>query len=1272
MISDTRVLDNTGGVVYKASANLANLENFDATAHTTYKTAGIVVNNGGTFYESTSTVWSDVENTAFNAGTSPTAGLTANTSIVRLNTTGDYYKIKGDWGNSAVFPSASAVNSGTTVKDSGGIFYKLDQDFLGDTSSTRTPSGAGEWVKDATSSKYYRSKGTDDSSSILDTTKWDEFADFNAAVTAGLATDVDDNVKLNTPPAPSNDFWEKVTDDLTPSPTNTSGAWTTTLTNNSPTDLTNTHYWNPYADATDPSSNPSSNAIWENVTDKANLTAPPAGTANDFWADVTTAATTLTGGGASVSWWNEANSGLDNPNGTAATNVFWKDVSSDIFDFDNSGGSGMAATYWGASNVTAELTDPTAVGFSNWWSDETANINNLNDVGNSNLVDSYWDKVNLATSNTTYWTEYAHANSWTDFDHEYWQKVEPGMARLIGANGLNPAFTTPNLTEGIAREHQNPDPSGYDWSDYVRQQDMTIWKRVANIHGYRGGASTNGTGQTDGAERFGDHDTEETSGRPSGAIQAWNNTDYYEAGDVVKKGTGTGTKYYRMRRSGINIDPEDDDWASAGTGIVDPSKLNYVDDNNVYSPNSTDTSFQKWPGAASWDLIWDNSVNGAPTSDDNVYKLSYTDTDYWERIDTPPPISTSMATNAGDPWWELVQETTISSSQALGTVDLSAKIKDANFAGFDIKHFTHDGTLPIAQGGTGLIEDGAFFVGEGAGAVRISYNIENDSISDLMNRVSNSDAGVTMFYDPVGDRFVLRNDKAGAVGLTLHESPTDAGTFNPNPPFEWDTVSGNRGNGNVLQLMGLVDKTFQGDSNFGLTHDQAYPYYNDSAAYSKGDTVKLRIGNLTKWSYWRANENISAGEGEPSVDTPKWVQVVPGVGRAIMSELGTNSTIKLNDSNNLIYSNESVFGVDSHGYKGLNIDVSKASVGDIGTFTVSKDTSQAKAAIDKFVEEFNDAQDYIRSLTVVTNDGERVSSGKFSSNIEISRLGSQLRKVVFGDSIAHSRSELTTDGADLTIGSDTDVTNSSSWASLATELELKTDGTGNGYIVKIQIDSTNGNKTSYKIWEDQGSGTWGWTDNHKPTFSSFRISDIGLDFGIGSDRLQVRNSAALLEALENNSDMVKALFAESRVESTSESTDDDLNLTPKPKTLNNGDPNNPTATDITATGQVIANSAAFDLNSGTYRPYQGLSDGLDEFISAFLTGDEDSGYKGAYNTHIESIRSQNKRIDERIEDMERYLEQREKTLSDGFMRMEEMQSQLNTQLQTLQNSFKSK
>ena len=165
----------------------------------------------------------------------------------------------------------------------------------------------------------------------------------------------------------------------------------------------------------------------------------------------------------------------------------------------------------------------------------------------------------------------------------------------------------------------------------------------------------------------------------------------------------------------------------------------------------------------------------------------------------------------------------------------------------------------------------------------------------------------------------------------------------------------------------------------------------------------------------------------------------------------------------------------------------------------------------------------------------------------------------------------------------------------------------------------------------------------------------------------VKNSALLIQELEKNPEKVKALFSDTRVESTITAVAGEF--VAGTKTLNNSDPNNPTGTNAVA-GDTIANSAAFDANTSTYRPYQGISNALDEFISAFLSGDPDSGYKGAYNTHIESIRSQNKRIDERIEDMERYLEQREKTLSEGFMRMEEMQSQLNTQLQTLQNSFK--
>ena len=76
---------------------------------------------------------------------------------------------------------------------------------------------------------------------------------------------------------------------------------------------------------------------------------------------------------------------------------------------------------------------------------------------------------------------------------------------------------------------------------------------------------------------------------------------------------------------------------------------------------------------------------------------------------------------------------------------------------------------------------------------------------------------------------------------------------------------------------------------------------------------------------------------------------------------------------------------------------------------------------------------------------------------------------------------------------------------------------------------------------------------------------------------------------------------------------------------------------------------------------------LNDFIENFTENDS-----GTYKTHIESLQGQNDRIDESIDDLERYLEQREETLSRSFIRMEEMQSRMNTQLQTLQNSFKSK
>ena len=79
-----------------------------------------------------------------------------------------------------------------------------------------------------------------------------------------------------------------------------------------------------------------------------------------------------------------------------------------------------------------------------------------------------------------------------------------------------------------------------------------------------------------------------------------------------------------------------------------------------------------------------------------------------------------------------------------------------------------------------------------------------------------------------------------------------------------------------------------------------------------------------------------------------------------------------------------------------------------------------------------------------------------------------------------------------------------------------------------------------------------WSSS-SPIYSSFKLSDLGLDFGIDLDNIQVKNSALLLQSLEEEPEKVQAFFAESPVES------------------------------------------AFDLNTNSERKYQGLSYAVDEF-----------------------------------------------------------------------------
>lgn len=92
----------------------------------------------------------------------------------------------------------------------------------------------------------------------------------------------------------------------------------------------------------------------------------------------------------------------------------------------------------------------------------------------------------------------------------------------------------------------------------------------------------------------------------------------------------------------------------------------------------------------------------------------------------------------------------VSSSASLGGINQETGLKSANFS------------TVINDGGSGT---GSFTIN----GVSISYNATNDSLSNVIQRINSSSAGVTARYDAVADRMVLTNKSTGDVGISLQD-----------------------------------------------------------------------------------------------------------------------------------------------------------------------------------------------------------------------------------------------------------------------------------------------------------------------------------------------------------------------------------------------------------------------------------------------------------------------------------------------------------------------
>lgn len=92
----------------------------------------------------------------------------------------------------------------------------------------------------------------------------------------------------------------------------------------------------------------------------------------------------------------------------------------------------------------------------------------------------------------------------------------------------------------------------------------------------------------------------------------------------------------------------------------------------------------------------------------------------------------------------------VSSSARIGSAVVNGDMADSNLA------------TPISDGGSG---EGKFLIN----GVEITFDTSTDAVTDVLNRINTSKAGVSASYDTVSGNFTLTNKKTGDLGITMQD-----------------------------------------------------------------------------------------------------------------------------------------------------------------------------------------------------------------------------------------------------------------------------------------------------------------------------------------------------------------------------------------------------------------------------------------------------------------------------------------------------------------------
>jgi flagellar capping protein FliD len=212
-----------------------------------------------------------------------------------------------------------------------------------------------------------------------------------------------------------------------------------------------------------------------------------------------------------------------------------------------------------------------------------------------------------------------------------------------------------------------------------------------------------------------------------------------------------------------------------------------------------------------------------------------------------------------------------------------------------------------------------------------------------------------------------------------------------------------------------------------------------------------------------------------------------------------------------------------------------------------------------------------------------------------------------------------------------------------------------------------------------------------------RIQDIGIDFVAGTAELQIVDSSLLTTALSDSGTQVKELFASSVEEPSFYSSTETYSKGEVVEydgvywiALQTTTGNSPPSHDgDTASNNIDANWSFYAYDDNVARDnntsddhtgtpiLNGLAYGmayrLVEHINNFLDGStpnpDDTETDGNLEIQTQTLSDANDQLDEDIAQLELLLAQREEQLTNSFIRMEEMQSQIQSQQSMLDSSI---